>query len=339
MGVIDRRAIRFWWVNQNKTYRHEVDGGYLWSPKRKSNNARNPYYDFMREVAPGDVVFSYSDTFVKAVGIAASHAYEAPKPLEFGRAGAVWNKIGWRVDVNYIELQSPIRPADHMRTLAPRLPAKFAPLLADGRGLQNIYLTCLTRPFVEELVALLGEPARRVIGGLSIADQSTVEKGLIGQLEWEEHLRSRLDDDPSLTETERQAVILSRRGQGRFKQNVLEFEKRCRVTGVEKLEHLRASHCKPWRDSDNSERLDGNNGLLLTPSVDHLFDRGYIGFEENGDLIVSPVADGYSLARMGVPTNESINVGAFRDSQQEYLAFHRENILLKSAYLSGQAAN
>ena len=70
--------MRYWWVNQNQTYRHEVPGGYLWSPKRNRNNGRNPFYDFMREVAPGDAVFSFADTYIKAIGIATSHAYEAP---------------------------------------------------------------------------------------------------------------------------------------------------------------------------------------------------------------------------------------------------------------------
>jgi len=48
--------MRYWWVNQNQTYRHEVQGGYLWSPKRNANGARNPFYESMREVAPGDLI-------------------------------------------------------------------------------------------------------------------------------------------------------------------------------------------------------------------------------------------------------------------------------------------
>jgi len=51
--------MRYWWVNQNQTYSHEVSGGYLWSPKRKSNGARNPFYESMREVSPGDFIFSF----------------------------------------------------------------------------------------------------------------------------------------------------------------------------------------------------------------------------------------------------------------------------------------
>jgi len=49
--------VRYWWVNQNQTYRHEIAGGYLWSPKRNANGARNPFYEFMRELSPGDLVF------------------------------------------------------------------------------------------------------------------------------------------------------------------------------------------------------------------------------------------------------------------------------------------
>lgn len=80
------------------------------------------------------------------------------------------------------------------------------------------------------------------------------------------------------------------------------IEQRCRITGVTNPVHLVASHCKPWRDANNTERLNGENGLLLTPSIDHLFDRGFIGFEATGKLIISPVAHPPSLDRMGIDT-------------------------------------
>src|SRR5665213_372790 len=105
-------------------------------------------------------------------------------------------------------------------------------------------------------------------------------------------------------ETERLALILARNGQSLFKARVAKIETRCRVAGVDNPVHLRASHCKPWRDATNEERLNGENGLLLTPSVDHLFDRGFIGFEDDGTIIVSPVAHRPSLQRMGVETQK-----------------------------------
>jgi hypothetical protein len=80
--------VRYWWVNQNQTYRQEIGGGYLWSPKRKTNDQRNPFYESMREVAPGDIIFSFVDTRITALGIARSYCYESPKPTEFGSAGS-----------------------------------------------------------------------------------------------------------------------------------------------------------------------------------------------------------------------------------------------------------
>lgn len=134
--------------------------------------------------------------------------------------------------------------------------------------------------------------------------------------------------DPSIATTEKQAIVLARRGQGLFRQRVSEIEVRCRVTGVSNPEHLRASHCKPWRDSNNDERLDGENGLLLTPSIDHLFDRGFISFGAEGNLIVSPVAHKPSLERMGVRTTEVVKVGRFSEGQRRFLEYHRDSVLL-----------
>jgi predicted restriction endonuclease len=112
---------------------------------------------------------------------------------------------------------------------------------------------------------------------------------------------------------------------------VSKIESRCRITGVENPAHLVASHCKPWRDSTNEERLNGENGLLLTPSIDHLFDRGFIGFEDSGNLIVSPVAHKPSLQKMGVETDGLVNVGTFTEGQRQFLDFHRNAVLLRIA--------
>src|SRR5437016_12519254 len=114
----------------------------------------------MREVAPGDAVFSFAETQIRAIGIGASHAYEAPKPLEFGQAGAYWDNIGWRVDVRFTELRLPIRPAEHMQILAPHLPTRYSPLQANGSGIQSVYLTRIAEPFAAVLVDLLGADAR-----------------------------------------------------------------------------------------------------------------------------------------------------------------------------------
>ena len=113
----------------------------------------------------------------------------------------------------------------------------------------------------------------------------------------------------------------------------MRIERACRITGVSREEHLRASHCKPWRDATNEERLDGENGVLLTPNADHLFDRGFIGFEDDGRVLISPVAHAESLARMGLDPARPRNVGKFLEGQRRYLEFHRESVLLRSRFL------
>ena len=94
---------------------------------------------------------------------------------------------------------------------------------------------------------------------------------------------------------------------------------------------VRASHTKPRRDSTNDERLDGENGLLLTPTIGHLFDKEFISLENKGDLIVSPVADKPSLLKMGIRPEGKLNVGVFSERQRLFLEYHRENVVRMSS--------
>jgi len=144
--------MRYWWVNQNQTYRHEVQGGYLWSPKRNANGARNPFYESLREVSPGDLIFSFIDTRIVAVGIAQSYCWESPKPEEFGSAGQGWENIGSKVLVSFTELVNRVRPKDHIDVLRPLLPNRYSPLQPNGNGLQSVYLTEVPTALAEGLM-------------------------------------------------------------------------------------------------------------------------------------------------------------------------------------------
>jgi putative restriction endonuclease len=218
-----------------------------------------------------------------------------------------------------------------MTVLRTVLPRRYSPLQANGNGIQSIYLTELSRDFAEVLTGLIGEEIQPFVAGASVG--APIENGRIvtgDDLDvWERKLEEQIEGDASVPATDREAIIRARVGQGIFKQRVLQIETSCRITGVENLSHLVASHCKPWRDSTNDERLNGENGLLLTPSVDHLFDRGFIGFEDSGELLISPVAHRPSLQRMGVETNRLVNVGAFTEGQRQFLDYHRTSVLLQ----------
>ena len=318
--------MRYWWVNQNQTFRHEVEGGYLWSPKRNANGARNPFYESMREVAPGDLIFSFVDTRILAIGIAQSYCWESPKPLEFGTAGENWENIGWKVKVSFTRLLNKIRPKDHIEILRLLLPSRYSPLQPSGNGLQSVYLTGLPVPLAEVLLGLIGKEIAPVT--LAACEVKPVPADDLES--WERKLEQQVIGNSTIPETIRLAIIRARNGQGLFKDRVSKIETRCRITWVDNPVHLVASHCKPWRHATNEERLNGENGLLLTPSIDHLFDRGFIGFEDNGMLIISPVAHRPSLRRMGIETEQVVNVGGFTSGQRQFLDFHRNAVLLQS---------
>jgi putative restriction endonuclease len=106
-----------------------------------------------------------------------------------------------------------------------------------------------------------------------------------------------------------------------FSERVTTLEPSCRLTGVTNPTLLVTSHIKPWRACTTAgERLDGHNGLLLTPSVDRLFDRGLITFREDGSLVVSPRLSADDRHRLRLAECEAPR--AFTPGQLAYLRHH-----------------
>ena len=316
--------MHYWWVNQKQTHRHEVGGGYLWSPKRRADGARNQFYENMKAVAPGDIVYSYWDGAVRAFGTICSFGYDAPKPDEFGEAGRAWSRIGYRVDVEYVRLRTPLVPRGHWDAIQPLLPSTYSPLnAANGKGLQSVYLAELPVALGQLLWSLLGSADNALLARDS-------RKALVVSAEeperevWERHLIDEIRQAPIPT-TEREALVKARRGQGLFRNNIARVEQECRITHVTNPAYLIASHIKPWRHSSNEERLSAHNGFMLAPQADFLFDRGFVSFMD-GRLLVSPVADEKTLVKLGVDPSRPPEVGAFSERQEQFLEFHRREI-------------
>jgi len=170
------------------------------------------------------------------------------------------------------------------------------------------------------LLQLMGPEAELALRALEVYGRESTEDAA------EEALTRARKDIP---ETEILQLIKARRGHGIYKSRVELIERRCRVTGVERPQHLVASHIKPWRLSDDGEKLDGNNGLLLSPHVDHLFDRLYISFTGDGQILRSPSLAPEVLTRWGIDAQR--NVGTFSYEQRIYLEFHRDELFAKQA--------
>jgi len=306
----------FWWVNHKQTYRQETDGRYVWSPKSKANGAPNISYDNLTRCQVGDVVFSYANGLISQIGLVEAAAITALKPAEFGSAGENWSQEGWLVRVNWQPLKQPLVPQTFFELLQPLLPERYSPIsTTTGRGNQGIYLAGLSDSLGGLLLQLIeqhSDPAVRV-HLVVLAEESAYAAALLDDMQ-------RLREVPS--STERDALTKARLGQGLFRRRVSELEPACRVTGLARQEFLVASHIKPWRSCDNSERLSGANGLLLSPHVDKLFDRHWISFDTGGELIWHHEAAGEALRCWGIQGANLIR--PFGREQERFMAAHRD---------------
>lgn len=310
---------KYWWVNHKQTYAQEVNGGYMWSPVRERDGKFSKFYHNMRLVRAGDFVISYAGGSVRALGTVLDRAVLGPRPEEFGMIGQNWADSGWLVPVEW-KAVTPVRPKSMLKQIAPLLPSKYSPLRAEtGDGNQKAYLAEISIELYRLVTAKAAATAPTPSEPLGYAAANLNE--MIANVE-EQQIRV----DPNLSATEKEQLCKARRGQGRFRANLCLIESHCRLTLIRTQQLLVASHIKPWHVCETShERLDGNNGLLLAPHADHLFDRGLISFDTEGMLIISSSLDRKDFERLRLP---SVLSCIFNEGQKGYLEFHREMIFL-----------
>lgn len=316
--------MKYWWVNHKQTFDHEINGGYVWAPKVKQDGRTSHFYDNLRRASPGDLVVSFASSVVRHIGRVSDYALSSPKPDSFGNAGQAWSDDGWMLPITWFKLESSFKPSLFIESLPALLRGKYAPIrAATGWGNQGAYFSEIDRPLLDFILRSVAPlmTFHFLFEAPEVEPIDSVE-------EFDERLERELLVSTSLSETDKTQLIKARRGQGIFRTNVQQHERACRVTGVESPFLLIASHIKPWRSCLNSdERLDGNNGLLLTPHVDRLFDRGYLSFESNGNMILSSKIDLNNLTRLGL-SGRNFYVTPFGAEKKKYLEYHRGNVFL-----------
>jgi 5-methylcytosine-specific restriction protein A len=110
------------------------------------------------------------------------------------------------------------------------------------------------------------------------------------------------------TVTERSGLVTSRVGQGAYRKRIIHrWEYKCAVTSFNKLDILIASHIVPWSKATDHERLDVNNGLLLSPTYDALFDKYLITFDNKGKIQLSDKIENSAYQKIGVTGREQIH--------------------------------
>ncbi len=310
-------SVTFWWVNHSHTFRQEIEGAYLWFANRaRKSKARSESDKNTQKLLPGDVVFSFAHGEMGAIGVVLGSAREAAKPAEFESIAEYADaQTGWLVPVRFTTLTAPLRTEDHMADLAPVLPRKHSPILAAGASNQHMLLAAVPPLMATKLSELLNGQVERIVGTIVEA----VGRGLIEDVA-EAAIQQRTDIGP----TQKSDLLKARYGQGLFRANVELSEHSCRICGVLDRRHLWARHIKPWCECEDAEKLDGCNGLLMSPHIAHLFERGYISFSDEGDLLVSQELNPVVLENWHIQL--PLNVGEFRPEQCYYLDYHRREV-------------
>lgn len=149
------------------------------------------------------------------------------------------------------------------------------------------------------------------------------EKDILAKAEEEQVLLN-----SNISETERQAIVKSRIGQGQFRDKLLLKYKKCIITGISIPQVLVASHIKPWAACNNKERLDVNNGLILSATYDKLFDSGLISFNENGRLYISRAINENNRSLLALNLDKAYPIG-FSGNMANYLQYHNDVIYLR----------
>lgn len=312
----------FWWVNHKQTRDHEVRGGYLWSPMRNANGVINQTYENMTRARAGDVVFSYANGRIGAIGQITEAAVACPKPDEFGSVGDYWANEGWMVGVYFTPAPSPLHPKAHIEAIAPMLPSRYSPIQSNGNGNQGSYLAGISDALGHLLLALMD---------VDVVPGAHVSVMHIRDAENDDVLDDihAIEADASIPETQRLQLAKARIGQGLFRKRVMLLGQHCRVTGVADSRLLIASHIKPWKDASNAERINGYNGIMLSPHVDALFDEKLMTFEDDGRIHVHSSLPQEVLRRWSI--DPSHRVEAFQPEHAAFLKHHRAAFSAKAA--------
>ncbi|HTI02610.1 MAG TPA: HNH endonuclease signature motif containing protein [Acidisoma sp.] len=293
----------FWIVYHGKDWNRARRGGYLWAPKRGRNGQTQAYWATMERVRPGDLIFSGANSALRAVAEATLPAYSAERPDPMDNQFRYGN--GWRLDITFTDLLQPMYYRDWVPDVLGEMPALHSPFQSGG-GPNQGYLYELPNSVGEHIIHLARQQ------GVDLAGQA-----------------NEVAPVPDGAETTRQQIVAARMGQGNFRKDLLIWwEGSCAILGTNRPELLRASHIKPWSSSNNVERLDPANGLLLSAMYDAAFDALLLSFAEDGALMLAQDFSTEEAATAGIDSTARIKIKDPKTAS--YLAEHRALMAARS---------
>jgi len=260
--------MEFYWVNIGSTYRTVIDHRFLWAPINSisptGQEVTRVHWDNVSDVKTGDIIFCYYNQRISFLARATADSYQNLKPHD--RSFKDWERLGNQVDVEIIDLDRTILRDDISAEFMLRFNQRTTPSLFKNNAEVNvIYMAHL--PIDAGLFLL------EAVGQSKLTEDSFIELGNQGK--------------KKISPTTRDALVKARIGQGKFRADLIDrWNGMCSLTSLRMVDILIASHIDAWALCDNAARLDPDNGLLLAPHIDKLFDFGMISFANDGQLLI-----------------------------------------------------
>ncbi|RBO82613.1 HNH endonuclease [Marinomonas aquiplantarum] len=303
----------YYWVNLGDTFKEVLKGEFLWAPAHsftsKGNKTVKAGWKAVPNVVKGDIIFCYWKGNIIYTAIAKMDAYESIKPS--AAVFSKWPMDGYKIDVDLLELDHMVSIDSFRDTIYDLYNDYCVPkLLNSVKKVSENYMISIPDSAANIILQELGDAvfdlefkAQKYSPNLFAKKETKTKK--------------------SVDRTVKESIVKSRVGQGQFRKDVLAlWDNTCPVTDIKMPSLLVASHINPWNSSNNEERLDAYNGLPLSPSIDKLFDKGYVSFSNDGHLLKSDKIDDTSLRLLGI--DPEMKISGLTEKHAYYLAKHRE---------------
>lgn len=280
----------YWWVNQGNSYKLEQAGGFIWAPIINSEGKSFFHWQNLGDVKEGDVIFSNVDGRLKDIGVVLNDAYPAERSAHHAD---LWLNEGLRADVKYFKANNPKKISEIYSSTSDLWPTKYSPITSAGDRANQGYLFSVPDEAGDIMLQILNVP-----------EVVNIKPG-----------------NKTIGDTTKESIINARIGQGNFRKDLIKrWSGKCAITGISISSLLIASHIKPWALSTNEERLDPDNGLLLSPNYNALFDKFLISFSESGELIKSDRVSWEDLNLLNIyPQSKLLGL---TEGNKSYLRYH-----------------
>jgi HNH endonuclease len=282
----------------------------IYTPGKSLVAGEDSHHRLMLDPVPGDVVVHIRAAGVKGQFIGLSTVADKPQLIRYRKRGKSSNVyyILLKDDVNFDVPLQPFKDKFGKQILKFTSSEAHYPFAKDLSLVQRGYLKKATPGLVRLFISAL---ANKPLLSESSYPPSDPESDI-----------AEINSRKNIPKTTKKLLIAARLGQGGFRSSLDKpWGDRCAIRGFSTREFLRASHIKKWSESTDKERLDPNNGLLLSAHLDALFDKGLISFDENGKMLV---AKGVSSAER----RALLRSGKLRRKPWEelnrYLSVHRQ---------------